>query len=393
MATLTPSLPCAVATVCCALALGLCPRPAAGQPAPCGLGNAVHTCFDQNSSVAGVAVTDDAEPGESFGAALVFGDFDGDGHDDLAIGVPGEEDAVGAVHVLYGSGLGLGLARQQFFSQNNVGGGSDGDAEDGDAFGFALAAGDFDGDGFDDLAVGSPFEDYTDPSPGGCGFGGNCTDAGLIHVIPGAANGLQPGAASVLFGEDIDQASDGDHFGFALLAARAGIDGSDEFDDLFVGAPGDFIGNCCGGDSGSVVLIPGSPNGLNVSSARRLERSERSATEDRAGETLAFGRSLLLLDHGALATGVVLGEGTNGSSDAGFLELTLLSPFPQSPFPLEQQEIGGAGNGTDDRFGAGLAVGDFDGDSKDDVAAGAPGRRTAPAIRTIPDASTSRSGR
>ena len=47
-----------------------------------------------------------------FGAALAAGDFDGDGRDDLAVGVPGESvgavDDAGAVNVLYGTASGSG---------------------------------------------------------------------------------------------------------------------------------------------------------------------------------------------------------------------------------------------------------------------------------------------
>ena len=44
-----------------------------------------------------------------------------------------------------------------------------GGTENGDRFGFALASGDFNGDGFVDLAIGNPGEQIDDSSPGqGC---------------------------------------------------------------------------------------------------------------------------------------------------------------------------------------------------------------------------------
>jgi FG-GAP repeat len=77
----------------------------------------------------------------------VKGDFNGDGFDDLAIGVP-DEDVIteagtitdaGAVNVIYGSSSGLSattLRPDQFLVQGNAG--VDDAAEDSDLFGFSL---------------------------------------------------------------------------------------------------------------------------------------------------------------------------------------------------------------------------------------------------------------
>ena len=51
-------------------------------------------------------------------------------------------------------------------------------SEPGDLFGWALATGDFDGDGFDDLAVGVPEEDVD-----------GVADAGAVHVFVSTADG------------------------------------------------------------------------------------------------------------------------------------------------------------------------------------------------------------
>ena len=67
--------------------------------------------------------------------AAVKADFNGDGWGDLAVGVPGE----GAVNVLYGSSKGLSTVGNQLITQNT--GGCPEEAETGDGFGHALAAG------------------------------------------------------------------------------------------------------------------------------------------------------------------------------------------------------------------------------------------------------------
>ena len=95
------------------------------------------------------------EKNDRFGQALASGDFDADGYADLAVGIPGEDIGkkrdTGAVQVLYGSPTGL-TARDQVWHQGKPG--VPGKSEAGDWFGGGLAVGDFDADGFADLAVG-----------------------------------------------------------------------------------------------------------------------------------------------------------------------------------------------------------------------------------------------
>ncbi|PYS42624.1 MAG: hypothetical protein DMG14_03330, partial [Acidobacteria bacterium] len=123
-----------------------------------------------------------AEENDRFGLALAAGDFDGDGKSDLAIGVPREDFGsvinVGIVHVLYGTSsvaAGLSLNRNQFFLASTLGETDEGGAQ----FGKTLAAGDFNGDGKADLAIGVPLKDVAGVS-----------DAGQVHVIYGSGSGL-----------------------------------------------------------------------------------------------------------------------------------------------------------------------------------------------------------
>ena len=208
-------------------------------------------------------VLDQAEIGDQFGLRLAAGDFDGDRFQDLAIGAPHEDFGgvaagvvnEGGVHVLYGSVLGLpgGLGRNEFWSQDSPQVLDQTESED--YFGGALAAGDFDADGRDDLAVGAPFEDLFTVALQ--------PDTGLVHVFYGDPGGLAGNVArNELWSQDSglhpDPAEAGDHFGAALLGAD--VDGNGVH-DLVVGAPGEDS-TALQLDAGAVTWIPGFAGGL-----------------------------------------------------------------------------------------------------------------------------------
>src|SRR5829696_4809956 len=149
-------------------------------------------------------------------------DFNGDGTADLAIGAPGENSSSGVVHVLYGSGTGLTATGSQLWSQDSPG--IAGAPEAGDIFGFALAAGDFNGDTRADLAIGAPGEN---------------SFAGVVHVLYGSGTGLTA-TGSQLWSQDspgiAGAAEPDDIFGEALAAGDFNGDGAA---DLAIGASGE----------------------------------------------------------------------------------------------------------------------------------------------------------
>ena len=92
--------------------------------------------------------------------SMVQSDFNGDDRCDLVVGVPGEDigtirDA-GAVNVLYGGGNVLTATGNQFWHQNSPSVLQM--AEAGDSMGASVATGDFNGDGYADVAIGAPGE-------------------------------------------------------------------------------------------------------------------------------------------------------------------------------------------------------------------------------------------
>jgi hypothetical protein len=159
--------------------------------------------WTQNTS----GIADTAEGGDSFGLGLATGLKNSTGTGYLVIGVPRETIAgvsVGAIHILFtdaATGL-LTAAGSKFIQQDTAGVKSDN--KSGGPFGYALATGDFDGHGNDDVAVGIPFKTIDGVS-----------DAGAVTILYNA------NTANTQFWNQNkpdmkDQADDSDDFGVAL---------------------------------------------------------------------------------------------------------------------------------------------------------------------------------
>ncbi|MFJ7768955.1 FG-GAP-like repeat-containing protein [Streptomyces sp. NPDC097107] len=93
-----------------------------------------------------------AAPASGRPASEGAADFDGDGHPDLAFGSMGSvAGGSGSVEVAYGAGDGTGIGRCQYLTQDDAG--IPGKNRDEAFFGSDVVAGDFDGDGYTDLAA------------------------------------------------------------------------------------------------------------------------------------------------------------------------------------------------------------------------------------------------
>ena len=199
----------------------------------------------------------------SFGSALAVGDFNHDGLVDLAIGAPGTTDAgkknAGAVDIFSGSASGFGSAPTVITQSTD---GIAGTSETSDAFGSALAAGDFNHDGFDDLAIGTPGESD-----------GTVEQAGALRVVYGSSAGLTGlGSATITQATAGVPGSneDGDRFGEVLAAGDVTADG---YADLVVGVPEEGIGTV--DEAGDIAYLPGGPAG--VTGAGTIRYSEATA--------------------------------------------------------------------------------------------------------------------
>jgi hypothetical protein len=246
--------------------------------------------------------------GDRFGYSLAAGNFNGLTGDDLAIGVPFDDETVmpagpaipdaGAVNVIYSAfpapGL-LAVAGNQLWTQDRVMGGIavEGMRAPGDRFGYALAAGRFGPDDHFDLAVGVPYDDET-VAPAGPFIG----DAGAVNVIYATA-GLLDTPGNQLWTQDrvgavavVGVRAASDHFGFALAGGE--YDGGPEW-DLAVGVPDeDEVGAVNAGATnviyacGGGILDPVCPAGAEInqlwSQAGAIEGSPEAG--DRFGYAL-----------------------------------------------------------------------------------------------------------
>jgi hypothetical protein len=310
----------------------------------------------QPSAAAAIPMVRPTTPQHNPGSADA--DFDGDGFADLTVGgglreVGDSED--GVVVVVYGSSDGLTAKRSQSWSDTDFGGGIV------DSFGAALATGDFDGDGFTDLAVGISEASI-----------GSMESAGQIRVVYGSPQGLST-ARSQVWSQDsrgvAGRAGSYDEFGVALVAADFG---RGRQDDLAVGVHGEHHG-------GAVNVLFGSPRGLSAAGDQMWSQASKGIA-GKAEEEEGFGWSLAA-GHFAggqfadLVVGVP-GDRVGRVSDAGALNVingsaSGLTATGNRRWTQNSAGISGRSE-QGDGFGLSIATGSFDGSGSDDLAIGAP---------------------
>ncbi|QDQ12120.1 FG-GAP-like repeat-containing protein [Streptomyces spectabilis] len=189
----------------------------------------------------------------SLGGAIA--DVDGDGYGDFVTRDNGSsnddnEDDKGTVRVDYGHRNGPAATRTKKITQDSAG--VPGVGETGDRFGSDISAGDVNGDGYADIAVGVPGEDIGSGSA-------KVSDAGSFVLLKGARAGLG-GSGAQAFDQSkprVPGASEKkDWFGHRVLLSDVDGDGRA---DLTVTAHGE---DGTSKDSGAAWVFPGTRTGL-----------------------------------------------------------------------------------------------------------------------------------
>lgn len=301
-----------------------------------------------------------AEAGDRFGSASAMGDFDNIRGDDLAVGSPTEGIGVaplaGAVHYLSGRAGGLTGSGSRILTQKNIYGLDVPHA----SFGAALAAGDFDGDTHDDLAVGAPNEDLDN------------ADQGTVTLLRGTVVGLRPIGA--LWSELLtgSPAARSERFGSALASGDfGGLAEPDGYADLAIGVPGADAG------AGRVEVLFSDWLGAGV--LLRTARQTGNGNVPEAGD--GFGAALSSAHFGGsptawLAIGVP-GEDIGSAKDAGAVHVVAPTSWATGPVtvpaPITQDSPGVRGVAeSSDRFGYAVGMAEIDGDGSPDVVVGSP---------------------
>jgi FG-GAP repeat len=308
-----------------------------------------------------------------FGRSLDVADFDGDGYRDLAIGIPYQSYSghlnAGAVGILFGSASGLTSAGNEYFTQDTPGmpgGGSEATMRTA----WSVSGADFNNDGFDDLAIGTPGDTV-----------GGLLGAGSVTVLYGSPTGVTV-TGSQYWTEDLLSTCPGlasdNWFGRNV---RAGNFDGDGYADLAIGIPSQTVDTFT--NAGAVAVLYGGSGGLDVTNGPGVQcwNENSLGLNDTAEPGDHFGRHEGVGDFDAdgfddLAVGIV-SKRVNGFDDAGAVLVIygstsgLTSTGNQfwtqdSPFVKGQA-------GKFDAMGRAETGLDFNNDGYDDLAIGVPG--------------------
>jgi hypothetical protein len=255
----------------------------------------------------------------------VPGDFDGDGKPDLAIGAPGHD----YVRISYSTSHGGSNTAVLTAHAAHVGP---------MGFGAGLAVGDFNGDGYADLAVAAPeFEQK------------KFDEQGAVFLFAGGKHGLQKVGRLM---HQYPASDDGTHeFGAALAAVDVNGDG---FADLAVSQPLN--------SHRFVAVFPGSAHGLRA--------AHPSTVHVTGAYALAFG-DVNGDGHPDLVLGLPYTGPDTDEFFAGNVDVVLGSAAGLTS-KVRAFSAKAIGAGHDAALGSSLAIGDVNGDGFADVVAGAP---------------------
>lgn len=307
-------------------------------------------------------VPGEPETDDSFGQSVASCDFDNNGYADLAVSSPleaiGDTEGAGMLTVHYGGAGGIYNSTTESFGEDTAD--YPGAVGKDEIFAYSLAAGDVNGDGHCDLAIGQPLD-----------YAGGANNAGTIKLMFGTSTGLN--AADTI---QIDQSTPNvpgspeaeDRFGEQLAVADVNGDG---VGDLISATIGEQIPGSS--DRGSLHIMYGPIKNGAPAAGGYVDAGNVTGIGEFVGSALAVGH---FNDdaYADVAVGVSDEEVSNKGA-AGRLAVFYGSAQGLSAtsrvklFDQDSPGITGAPE-TEDYFASSLASGDFDGDGTDDLVVG-----------------------
>jgi hypothetical protein len=306
--------------------------------------------------------------GDRMGTAVVAVDVNGDAVDDIALAAPfadgpgDERPDAGEAYVLLGRRswpAAIDLAAES--ASSTVFG-----ADEKDIVGYSLASADANGDGVDDLLIGSFWADGPDNTR---------PDAGEAYLIFGSPS--WPSTIDLGKGQEDVTIFGAEEGGRLTEGMATGDVNGDGVDDLILAATFGSGPENSRPDAGEVYVIPGGQ----LDSVYDLASYQPETTVLGADEGDQIGHSAAVGDFngdgiGDLLLGAVSADGPgNGRDLAGEAYLVLGSASPPSTVDTLRGEEALRVYGADevDRLGRSVAAGDVNGDGRDDLLIAASG--------------------
>jgi hypothetical protein len=304
-----------------------------------------------------------AQGGDYLGYALTAGDVNGDGVDDIIVAAPGADGPDdsrsdgGEAYVVLGSpgltgSIDVGQSQQDFTILS---------AEAEDFLANFVASGDVNGDGIDDILLGTHMADGPD---------GQRAEGGVAYVIFGSPE--LKGTVDLAAGEGflpIWGADASDWLGFVLTAADVN---GDDIDDILISARNADGTDNSRNNCGEVYVILGSAE---LPSKIDIAEETQDVTLIGSDPNYLFGHSLASGDvNGDGLADVLVGAPAGGSREKAGQVLVFLGlvQWPASvDAALGQHEMTILGAEPDDELGFSVASGDVNGDGRDDIIGGA----------------------